>query len=580
MLTTRTTLLSAASVAILALPVLAGTPKALTMVPGDSELVVVMPNVGQLLTDMDRMNAMMGDMGKTEITMATSMVRGMPGINLQGSAAIVLDLEDDMQSEPDAVVLLPITSFDDLTQGRTAVNGLVEMPMGNDPIYFRDIGNGYAAMSNDTGILGSFSPADHTIEQAQAMLGTAGNRVAGANDIMVYMNLDALRPMLEDSFTELEEQADMVEMMGGPQAAQGFDSFVNAYKTAVKDGHAVVGGMSFDAESGFAFDFGLQFTDGSDTAGYFNNNGNAGSFLNKVPAMDFFYAQAFDLSGEGIQRMFSGYAEMMEGMDTSGMVAGMDIKNLLAQFQGGAQVMGASEVMGGGGLLGNTVIYSEGESPEECLNSIRKMYQQIGNVQEQGVSVQMSFADEPEMINGIKAYEHSVAMDMSQMGGGGFGPANPAMMMQMMYGPTGGPAGYAAEAGNGMIYTFSKDESLLTKAYNAASGKNTLMSNNGIAAASKLLPDNRIMEAYVGSDHTLNTVGPMLMMFGVVPEFEPMNALTPVAFGATADGGGMLVRTVIPMQTVQAVMEMVPPEMLGGVGGDDWDDEDDDSMDF
>lgn len=573
--------LLAGSLAVLSLPALAGTPKAMTMVPGDAEVVVVMPNVGELLRDMDMVNVMMGEMGNAEMLMVTSMVRGMPGVNLEGSAAVVLDMQDDWDEEPDAVVLLPVTSFADLTQGRKAVNGIVEFPMGNDPIYFRDIGGGYAAMSNNTKVLGSFTPASHTMEQAQAMLGTAGSRAAEANDVMVYLNLDSVRPMLEESFGDLEEQGDMLEMMMGEQAAQGFDTFMHAYKTAVADGHAVVGGISFDAQTGFAMDFGLQFSEGSDSAAMFNNNGNAGAYFNRVPEMDFFYAQAFDLRGSGIQNMMSEYMGMVNDMDTTGMFGGMDLEKLMKQFHGGAQILGTSSPMGMSGMLANTVMYTEGGDPQSTIESMREMYSSMNKMNADGVNVTANFSDQTEEVNGIEAYAHSMKIDIDAagMGGGGFGAPDPAMMMQMMYGPSGGPSGYAAKAGEGMVYTFSKDAELLSKAYNAANGKNTMMKNAGIASAAALLPDNRVMEAYVGVDHILNTVGPILMMFGIVPEFEPIDGLTPIAMGATADGGGVMLRTVLPLETIQNVMEMIPEDMMGG-GGNDWDDDDDEGMSF
>lgn len=575
-----------AVLSIVALPALAGTPKALTMVPSDAEVVVVMPDVGQLLSDMDRMNVMMGQMGKMEVTMMTSMVRGMPGLNLEGSAAIILDMDDDWEDEPDAIVLLPITSFDDLTQGRKAVKGLVKMEIDNNPIYFRDLGSGYAAMSNNPVIVSAFSPASHTIEQAQKMVGTAGNRVLASNDVMMYLNLDSMRPMLSDYENELEEQGEMIEMMGGEQAAQSFEAMIELYETAVQDGQAFVAGLSFDKDLGLAFDLGLQFKEGSESAALLMNDGDAGAYLNKIPDMDFFYAQAFDLSGQGIQRMLKDYGQMMQGFDTTGALGGMDLSKLMSQFSGGAQIIGASDVMMMNGLLANSVVYTEGNDGPSTIETMQKLYKTLGNMDTPGVDISGAFSDEPTMVSGIKAYTHEMTFDIDGQamgGGGGFGAPDPAMMMQVIYGPSRGPAGYAAQAGDGMIFTFSKDADLLTKAYNAANGKGTMMANKSIASAAKMLPDNRVMEAYIGIDHLLNTAGPMLMMFGVIPEFEPMDGLTPLAFGATADGGGVMLRSVLPMNTIQAVMEMVPEDalqMMGDGGDDDWDDDDDDGMSF
>tara|TARA_R110000868_G_scaffold226872_1_gene479775 strand:- start:305009 stop:306802 length:1794 start_codon:yes stop_codon:yes gene_type:complete len=581
----------AGSLAVLSLPALAGTPQSLTMVPKDSELVVVIPDLGELLGDMDRVNAMMGAMGQPELMMMTSMVRGMPGINLGGSAAIVLDIDGEFSGDMDAVVLLPISSFDDLTQGRAAVNGLVEMPMGDQPIYYRDIGGGFAAMSNDTDVLTGFRPASNTAEQAQQMLGTAGSRVADSNDLMVYLNLEAVRPMLDESIVEMEKQGEMVEMMAGPQAAQGFDTMLNAYKTAIKDGHAVVTGVNFDPQKGFAMDFGLQFAEGSSSASYFNNEGHADSYFDKVPQMDFFYAQAFDMGGEGIQKLFDGYFKMIGDIDAEGIMGGFDLPNMMKQFKGGAMVVGSSDIMGMTGLLANSVMYTEGADAEDAIKSMQKMYgslAQIEGADQAGVSIAASFADEPIDVNGIQAYTHSMSfnIDPNAMGGagGGFGAPDPAMIMQIIYGPSRGPSGYAAKAGNGMVYTFSQNADLLTKSVAAANGENTMMKNAGIAAASSMLPDNRVMEAYLGAGQMLNTAGPMLMMFGLIPEFEPTEGLTPLAFGATADGGGMMIRTVMPLDTLSAIMKMVPADamdMFGGGGDDDWDEEEgDDDMSF
>lgn len=578
-LLSRSSMIAMSTLAALSLSATAGTPKAMTMVPSDAEVVVVLPNVGELLSDIDTMNAMLGEFGQPEMIMMTSMVRGMPGLNLDGSAAVVLDMQDNWEDEPDAVVLLPVNSFEDLTQGSELVNGIAEMPMGGDSIYFRDAGGGYAMMSNDQALLAGFTPASHTAEQAQAMLGTAGSRVASANDIMVYLNLDTVRPMMEETFAEMEEQGEMIEMMAGPEAAQAFDSFMGVYKTVVADGQLVVGGMSFDEQTGIGFDFGLQFSEGSDSAAMFNNNGNAGAYFDKVPEMDFFFAQAFDMRGEGIQAMLTGYMDMISGFDSTGMLEGMDLAGLMKQFQGGAQIMGASDAMMMQGLLANTLVYTEGGDPDRCIDSMKAMYEGMGNIEEQGVSMSASFSDEPEMINGIEAYTHSMSIniDPAMAGGGGFGMPDPSMIMNMVYGPTGGPSGYAAKAGEGMVFTFSQNPDLLSDAFKAANGENTMMGNKSIAAAAALLPDNRVLEMYVGVDHILNTVGPMLMMFGIVPEFEPFDSLTPLAFGATADGGGMMLRAVFPMETVQSVMEMIPADAMGG--GDDWDD-DSDEMEF
>ena len=73
--------------ALCALPAVAGTPAALDRVPTDAQAVIVVPDLGDMLNDINAINAMLGDQGEPMINMVTAMIRGMPGINLEGSMA-------------------------------------------------------------------------------------------------------------------------------------------------------------------------------------------------------------------------------------------------------------------------------------------------------------------------------------------------------------------------------------------------------------------------------------------------------------------------------------------------------------
>jgi hypothetical protein len=166
-------------------------------------------------------------------------------------------------------------------------------------------------------------------------------------------------------------------------------------------------------------------------------------------------------------------------------------------------------------------------------------------------------------------------MDQQGMGAGGMGGMmNPQMMMQMMFGPNLGPAGYIAEAGDGVVQTHSTDKFALARAVQAAKGKNALGSIELVQQSASMLQDNTVFEMYLGADHTLNTVGPMLMMFGVVPEFEQLPPHAPIAMGFTADGGGATMRTWVPMQVLGTIMELIPQDQMGAS------DQQDEEMDF
>ncbi len=580
------TMVSVVGVSAMTLSAAAGTPACLSLVPEGAKAVVVMPDLGELLTDINTVNAMLGEQGAPELMFMTSMVRGMPGIDVSGSAAVILDIDPaDPTADPDGIVLVPVNDFGALTQGRSVENGVVPFDMGGGPtLFWRDLGSGYAAMSSNAELLRGFEPGDRDGASVSSMLGAAGSRGVESNDVFVMVDLEALRPMMMEGMESLEAQGEMLELMMGPEAAKSFDAMMNVYRTAAQDGRMLMSGLNFDEAVGFSADFGLQFKDGSVSAAKFNNEGNAGAYISKIPQTDFLFAMAFDLSGEGLRSMLSGYGEMMQGMDASGAMGAFDMKKLMTMYDGGAMVMGASDAMMMQGIFSGALFYGASEDPGEIVDVMRSMYDNIGEFEQPGLSMTGSMSAEPRQIAGVDVYEHTMRMELdpSMMGGGGMGGPNPQMMMQMMYGPNMGPSGYLARVDGGVVVTMSKDEALLTRAIEATRGEGSLSASSGIAAAAALLPENRVMEMYVGVDHIMNMVGPMAMMFGAIPEFQPVGSLTPIAMGMTADGGAVMMRTVVPTATFKAIKDMIPENAMGA--GQDWDEyedeDDDDSLDF
>jgi hypothetical protein len=560
-----------------ALPALAGTPEVLGHVPADAQMVMVVPDLGELLDDINAINTLMGDQGEPMVMMVTSMIRGMPGINLGGSMAVVMSFEEG-DEEPEGVALVPVADFGALAQGQTAENGVIELPMGGDVMYLRNAGDGYAVLGDNDDLVRDYDASGGHLKAHTATLGNSGGQIADGNDLFVYVNFEGFSEMIAQGMQELEDQGEMVEMMGGAEAVAGYDAFVNIAQTVVNDGSSFAMGINFDQASGVSFDVGLQFKDDSSSASFLQNKGNAGKYFNNVPAMDYFFASAFDLSGDGIQKLIGGYIELIEKFDTTGMMKGMNLGALSSGLKGGIEVMGASDnVMGG--LLSNTVYYMEVDNADGYIDAIQQMYAGInegmGELADAGISIDATMDEEPTEINGVDAYGFNFAMDLSGLNdmAGGMGGPNPAMIMGMIFGPDGGPSGYLAKAGDGIVTTMSKDAEFFSMVASAANGENTMAGNASIATTAAMLPKNRIMETYIGADHLVNTAGPMLMMFGVIPEFEPLDALPPIGMACTADGGGFLFRTVLPMNTIGSVMELIPEEAYGD-GGDD------ENMDF
>lgn len=544
--------------ALIALPAIAGTPAALDRVPVNAQAVVVVPELGEMLNDINSMNALMGAQGQPMVNMMTAMVRGMPGINLKGSMATVLRMEDGQQ-DPDFVMLIPVSDYAQFSQGQEPKNGVSQMVLGEQTLYMRDLGGGYALMGQIAEDVLNYDGAKGNLTAYTAMLGKAGSRIADHNDIFFLVNIPQFRDQINQGLAEMESQGEMIEMMGGAEAAQAFDQMSVALRMIASDAMSISGGMSFDQTAGVSLDIGLQFKDGSDASGYLNNNGDAGKYFSKVPSMDYFMAASYDMSGAGIQRFMGEYGAWMKKMDSTGMLGAMDIGKLMNGLKGGIQVMGASEnVMGG--LFTNTLYYADVDNPGAYIEAMRDMYKGMGKsdqLKQAGMSVDASVDENATEINGIKAYGYQMSMDMSQMNDiGGMG-MNPGMIMQMIFGGQG-PSGYLAQAGqNGLIATLAQNPALLTKAAKAANGENTLGGVAAIKQTAAMLPDNRVMEMYIGADHLANTAGPLAMMFGLIPEFEPIESLPPLGMGLTADGGGLLLRTVLPIQTIGKAIEVM-----------------------
>ena len=552
------------------LPALAGTPAALDHVPSDAQAVIVVPNFGELLNDINTVNMLMGDQGEPMVMMITSMVRGMPGINLNGSLAGVLSFEEG-DEEPDVVLLIPVSDFGAFSQGHAEEDGIYEFDMGDEMMYFRDAGGGFAVMADDDELVSDFDASAGNLKAHGATLGLAGNRVANGNDIFVYANFGAFEDEIAAGLEMLEEQGEMVEMQGGAEAVAGFDAMLEALESIANDGSSFVMGLNFDVESGISYDFGLQFKDGSESASYLQNEGDAGKYFNNVPAMDYFFASAFDMSGDGIQKLMGEYMEVLAGIDANGA----KMQNMMKDVKGGISVMGASDnVMGG--LFSKVLSYAEVGDADAYVSASQEMFsgmgEQMAELAELGVQIEAGMDEDPTSIAGVDAYGYNFSMDMSGLDvGDAMGGMNPGMIMGMIFGGDGGPSGYIAKVGNGVLTTMSKDADFFAMAASAAKGKNTMMGNASIAQTAAMLPENRIMETYLAADHLINTAGPMLMMFGVIPEFEPMDSLAPIGMGMSADGGGVLFRLALPMQTIGAIMEMIPADAFGDDGGDDMD---------
>lgn len=580
--TTRTTALTALAISACSLSALAGAPAALDRVPDNAEVVVSIAKLSDFLSDIDAVNTALGEKSKPELMFVTSMVRGMPGVNLDGSALIVLDLPADPNAgeEPTVVALVPVADFAAFSQGRQAVDGLVEMPFPDQHVFARDLGQGLAALSDNPDTVRAYDATKGHLKGHTARLGGAGNRVLDNAEVSVLINADAARPYLDQMLAGIKEQGPMVGMMGGEQAIAGFNSFATLLTSTINDLGAGAFGLTIN-DKGMSYDLGFQFKEGTGTASMFVAGGKTAGLLEHLPAGPYMFASALDTSSPAVAKfgaaMEAWKAQLPDELKKQmGMGFGqMSMKDLHELSSGVAFVMGTTPGLMGGGLFSNTTKYVKTDKPDAFRQALVTLMNEANGMSNKGVTVNTTVSPDAVTIDGtaLTSYAVSFKVDPNAMGSqmGAMG-VDPTMAMQMIFGPNGGPSGYLAEVNGGFVQTLSQGPDLTKKALAAAKNAQGLGANERVARVSKALQDGRIAEVYIGVDEILNAVGPMLMMFGAVPEFQPVQAMDPIAFGVTSDAGGFTTRTHIPMATFKAIAALVPADAV--------EQQDDDGFDF
>lgn len=576
--TTTLTALASLAVSTAALSAAAGAPNALDHVAPDTDVVIGISNMKDFLADIDQVNRVLGDKGSPELIFVTAMARGLPGVNLDGSAAVIVDFHDDPEAgeEPTAIALVPVTDFAAFSQQREAQDGIVQLRLPDAEVYARDVGHGFALVGDNADALRAFTMSDGNMNAHGKRLGGAGNRLVGGSEVSIIMNAVTMRPYLEAAEDGMEEQGQMVGMMGGEQAAQGFEMFTGFASTVINDLQTGALGLTV-SDAGMSYDMALQFTPGSDSAANFAKGGNTKGLTNHLPSGPYMFAMSLDTSSPAIQKFAAAYEGMManlpEEMRNSMSTGQLSMKQLSELTDGVAFVMGSTPGLMGGGLFANTTQYIKTSKPEAYTNAMLSMMNEIDGQTNQGMTIDTTVAKDAISIDGtsLTSYGMTFKMDpdaMQNMGGGMPG-MDPSMVMGMVFGPSGGPAGYIGEVKNGVIQTMTQGPELTKRALSAASSGKGLGTGERMSRVANALHEDRAAEIYVGVDEILNTVGPMLMMFGAITEFEPLEALDPIALGMTFDNGGLVGRIHVPMSTFETLLKLVPDDNGNGGNNND-----------
>lgn len=582
--TRRLNLIAAAFVAVAGLCAAAGAavPSALDRVPAD---VAMAGGVANLTTFHNNFNAM-GTALKLESLDALKKMDALfqaQGIKKDGSAAVaILEVPEGgdqgmggegLNNAP-MVIIVPITDYKAFVTGLggDAASPIAELK-GQQTLFAKDIGGGYAVLSPKKELAESFEGKGGNLEAHAKALGTIGTRVADKSDVVLVANVSKLAPKIKDGINGMKEQAEMMGQMGGGSAPNTKIMEMIA-ENWVRDAQTGVIGLNFSADN-ISIDVASQFKSGSELAGLFNSDGNSAGLLNSVPNKPFLFAIAMDASSASMKKMLKNMFELSKTMTKPGdknavAEAGGMWEALLSKpegFDGAAFSVGYSPAGLSAGLLSQTVGFIKTGKSSDYLKATGEMFTKMNGTKVEGLQYTSEYKAAAVDVGGVKADSWSMAMTPSD-------PNDPmAMQMQMMMGFVTGPAGkfqgLSAPTDKGVVMTYSQYAPFMDEALKAAKSGDGL--GKSLAESSKLLPANRNFEMWIGSKSLIDTLGGFAAMMGG-PVMSAPTDLPPVAIAATGDSGGTQLRIVVPTKVITTVQD-ITKKMQREMGGDPMDDQ-------
>ncbi len=539
--------------------VFAAPPPALDRVPADAPVTIVISNLQEFLNETKSFGrSILPPDQVLQMNMGLALAQtflDMPGMNANGSAVAVIHTNDqDAFFGPPIVVVLPVTDFKQVREalGATGTGTVLEADINNNPVYMRDLGGGFMAVGPFAELVQEFSGTAGNLGTHTSMLGRNGERVLADSDFTVIVNLEQMAPQIREGAEQMRQQMDMVMMMAGDQAAQMrpmLDMMNGAMTALANDGKAFAFGAQMDT-SGLTFHTGLNFKDGSGGAAFFSNAGSTGTMLDKVPGTNFLFAYALDAGNASLQKLFSDMAKISQAMPGMG---GMDFASMVASSKGMAGAVGTVPMMGAG-LFSNTITLTQSNDAKSVLANMKKLMTDMDGQSIEGMKYAITWEDKASSVAGVDISRYGVAMQPDGTGDGAFGPA--AMVLPMLFGPSGGPNGFMAVVDGMIIQTMSQNTPLMEKAIESARTGGGIGSNAALRAVTAKLPENRVLEVYIGIDQIMNTAGPMAATFGVLPAFEPMPAMAPIGMGMSMGNNGMQTSIHMPLDVIKGVMKI------------------------
>lgn len=565
---TRSLLLAA--LAGLAVSTAVAMPPVMDRVPAESMVTVAIPDFDALQKDLKALAKLIGQPESADMLDQLLLMAGAEkGLKAGGALALVVAAPTKEQIEastaPEPVLLVEVTNYADLVGNFGAdkpSGGIDAITVNDSPMFAKDVGNGYAAISSSKEPLEGFSGKTGHLEAHKKMVGAAGDKLADKGDLAIVVNMVAARPLVEKMMAEAAaEMAARAAEMGGQDIPNSKELTEWADKNIIQESRGVVASLQID-NLGVALDMSLSLNEGSRLGKAFAPPGASAGLLNKLPAGPYLAALALDTSSPERKAVLKEFMELIAKTQPENPSTTQSTKAFVESLEktdGAGVLIGFSPAGLMGGLLVNTMSYTVAKDPAAALAMRKSQVQAALDAKLATGKVENAAAE----VNGVKVDSYEMRMTAD--------PNNPfaAQASMMIFGPAGGPSGYFAAVDGGVVETYAKNSQLMGAAMKAAKGENTIAADKPIGMVAERLPKDRIAEVYVGIKGILDGVLPLGAMFmGVQLQVDIPQDLPPVGLAISSRDSVITQSIYLPAPVLKTLGEvakqaqgaMQPPE--------------------
>ncbi len=575
-------------------------PAALDQAPAGADMVIFIPSLRGLSDEIAEFRQTL-NLPVFELDDALSAFKASTGMNAglndAGSFLLVLpDLGEALQAErePETLMLVPVSDYDAFVQsfggeaggaeGAGGAGGIaaVTMPDGQ-PAFARQLGD-YAVMGKTRQAVEGYEAGNAGAAIAEKV-GALGQRYLDQADLLVYLDVEEVRPALQPALQQsIAQMTQMFEMgMPGVDPAQAANAkavwqmYGAAAETVIRDARGFLAAVDLEA-GGIGVTYAVSYNDGSTLAEVFPGaQGAPQALLASLPTRPFIFAGAFDAQAIDLKRLTRRMLEAFPEGDPMRQLS-EKAQPLVERLEGASMAFYAPQMAMMGNIM-NTVSVLQVDDAPGYVQALKTYVQEMNGV-EIAASVPADPAD-PNAVAPTISYTTTYTDNAMQLQGQQVDQFQmttnfPPELLQQM-GPAAGFAqnmfgtysGYVTGKDSTVVMTTILDPQLVSGALEQVGERGGLGAAGAMARLrDAALPPEPVFQAYLGFDGIAQTANTFLQMFGAQPLNIPAD-LPPIASGLSIEDNSLAYRIYFPTETIKFVVDsgMSLQQQFGGMGG-------------